>query len=416
MNLRKLKRTVTRHLMMRCHDAYEQVLKAIKARGDIWMTSQGEYMRWWQSRENATLKVVVADGVCKVETSLKNAVFEKFPDEFLTSPAVPCAEANFSGEVWLTIDSALKTKDLLIEILSREGILNFRVANSGGIFLSYAQVGALLGKIETKLRTRGRLFENDIASVRQVIIDELAKRGLPLVRIWYHPSVDGRIVKAVFSPRYDVDRAITNLSRIRALEQKYGATSTLYLRAFCPFYDDDAIKALASADWCSEIGLHGEFMRNARQYGDESLAAKAEKEYLERLIGRPIMGVCMHGGELTLNVSVNTLTAIDSAGFLYDTTSGMGFYLPSRPMVHGQLGRAYRLNHGFSDIKAPAGPNYARDFYEQVMEKMEEVYEQHGIFVLMLHPVYFGFFSYLCHPKNFTKLAKFFWNYRTKDI
>jgi len=42
-------------------------------------------------------------------------------------------------------------------------------------------------------------------------------------------------------------------------------------------------------------------------------------------------------------------------------------------------------------IKVPPGRNYPRDFYKMTMEKMDRVYEQNGIFVLLLHPEYFGF-------------------------
>jgi hypothetical protein len=412
MRLGQMKRAVFRHLMMRNYAAYEQVLKAIRARGDIWMTSQGEYILWWHKREKATLRVVVADGMCTVDSSLEDVVFEKFPGEFLGAPAVPCEKAGFSGEVWLAIDNTLEKKNLLIELLRREGILNFRVAKEGEFLLSHEDLGELLEEIDTKLHKRGRLFEADIAAVRQVVIGKLAERGLPLLRIWYHPRINGTIVKAVFSPRHDVDRAITNVARIRRLEQKYGVTSTIYLRAFCPFYSDGDIRVLASSGQCTEIGLHGEFIRNSRRYGDESSAARAEKEHLERLIGRPVIGLCMHGGELTPDyTSEDTPEAVERAGFLYDTTSGMmDYYLPLRPTVSGRLGSVYQLYHALGDVRVPPAHNYARDFYEKVMEKMGKVYKQNGVFVLILHPVYFGFFAYLFHPKNFARLARFFWN------
>ena len=393
---------------------YEQVLKVIKARGDIWTTSQGEYMRWWQMRARAGLRVVVADGRCVVESPLENAVFEKFRAEFLETPVVPCKDARFSGEVWLTIDDTLEKKYLLTEILRREGILNFCVAKAGEFLLTQNDLGALLETIDVKLRQRGRLFEEDIAAVRQVVVDKLAKRGLPLLRMWYHPRIDGAIMKAVFSPRYDVDRAITNVARIRRLEQRYGVRSTVYLRAFCPFYSERDIKALASSEAHTELGLHGEFVRNARRYGDEFSAARAEKEHLERLIGRPVLGLCLHGGERASNYSENTQAAVESAGFLYDTTSRMGYYFPYRPVLNGRLGRAYRLNHAFGDIKVIPGHNYEREFYSRVLKKMDEIYAQNGVFVLTLHPIYFGFFSYLSHPKNLTRLIRFFLHLRRR--
>lgn len=415
MKLKQMKRTVLRHLMMENYKAYEQVLKHIRARGDIWMISQGEYMAWWQRREKATLRIIVSDGMCKVESSLENAVFERFPGEFMSSGVMQCEEARFSGEVWLTVDSTLEKRELLIEVLRREGILNFTVAKEGEFLLSHEEMEALLEEIDTKLHERGRLFEADIAALRQVVVDKLSERGLPLLRIWYHPRIDGTIVKAVFSPRYDVDRAITNMARIRELEQKYGVTSTLYLRASCPFYSDRDIKTLASSAWCTEIGLHGEFVRHSQRYGDESSAAKAEKKHLERLVGRPVIGLCMHGGELTSNVSEDTLDAVERAGFLYDTTSGMHYYFPARPAVNGRMRNVYQLNHTFGDIRVSPGRHYARDFHEEVIEEMDEVYEKNGVFVLLLHPIYFDFFSYFFHPKNFAGLVRFLWNGFKRD-
>lgn len=407
-----MKGAVLRHLMMKNYAAYEQVLKTVTAKRDIWTTSQGEYILWWQKRECATLRVVVENGLCKVTSSLQDAVFEEFSGGFLSEPVVACKEADFSGEIWLTIDSTLQKKALLMELLKREGILNFKVAKEGEFLLSQKELGSLLESIDNKLHTRKRLFESDIAAVRQVIINVLAKRGVPLIRIWYHPRVNGTLVKAVFSPRHDVDRAITNVARIRKLEQKYGVMSTLYLRAFCPFYSDRDIKALVSAAWCTEIGLHGEFVRNSRRYGDEFAAARAEKEYLEQLVGRPIMGLCMHGGEQTNNVSENTLDAAEEAGFLYDTTRGVAYYLPDRTALNGRQRGIYRLQHAFGDRKVPPIRDYKREFYNKVMAKMDEVYKQNGVFVLTLHPEYFGLFSYLSRPRNSARLVRALFNMR----
>ena len=50
---------IARHLLMSNYASYEQILKAIKARGDIWTVSQGEYVHWWQERACASMKVTV---------------------------------------------------------------------------------------------------------------------------------------------------------------------------------------------------------------------------------------------------------------------------------------------------------------------------------------------------------------------
>jgi hypothetical protein len=432
-----------RNLVARQSRTFERILKHIKARGDIWTVSQGEYISWWMKRENASLKITVFEGRFQVYTSLENAVIEKFPGKFLDSPNVPCKNTKYFGEVWITVDNTLEKKELLIELLKREGIFNFRIAGEGEFMLSREDVGALLDEIEVGLIEHRALYENNVRAIRQIVIDKLAERNLPLLRIWYHPRLnDGTVIQAVFSPRYDVDRAITNLAGIRALENKYDVSSTQYLRIFCPFYTDSAIKELVARPWCSEIALHGEFVTHARKFGDEYKAAVAGKVYLEKLTGRSVLGVAMHGGELSHNQSNETNSVIQEAKFLYYTASmaKKRYYFPFKRILNEQISKFYvipcvlsdfglfpfkntrkvvngkvRRSHSFLDtlkqIKDTSFRNYNQLFYKKTIAKMDEVYLQNGIFVILLHPGYFGFFSYLSHPKNWPPLFKFLVNY-----
>lgn len=410
--LSQIARIVRRHLTMQTLEPYEQVLKYVSARGGIWTASQGEYMSWWRKRENATLKIVVSDGVCQAHTSLENGVIEKWPGEFLSSSAVPCPETKLSGEVWITIDSTLEKKDLLIEILRREGILNFRVAAEGEFMLSRQEMAPVLEQIHPAFHEwQGQFLADHVRAVRQIVARKLAAKRLPLLRIWYHPRVNGIIPRAVFSPRHDVDRAITNLAYVRGLEVRYGASSTLYVRAFGLFYGDKEIKEVTASPWCPEIALHGEFATNARQYGDEFKAACAEKAHLEELVGHPVIGVSMHGGELTNNRSENTADVIQKAQFLYDTTPASQDCFPYRPLVREQLSNSYCLVHNLGDISITANREYRREFYEQVIAKMDEIYAQNGVFVLMLHPIYFGFWAYLSQPRNWIPFVRLFLRY-----
>lgn len=430
--------------MSRNYQLYERILRHLSTQEDIWIVPQGKYISWWKERENATLRVWVSEGICHVHTSLENGVIERFPGEFLDSPTVPCEETEFSGEVWITLNNDLEKKDLLIEILKREGILNLRIADEGEFMLSQGDMGPVFEGIDGKLR-RVKSFEARVRAIRQVVIDKLAVRGLPLVRIWYHPRVDGTVMQAVFSPRFDVDRAITNLPRIRALEREYNVSSTLYIRVSCPFYTGRAIQELASMPGCPEIALHGEFVSHARKYGDEFRAAGAEKAHLEKLIGRPVLGVAMHGGELAYNKSESTDDAIQEAGFFYDTTQWVHYYFPFKEIVNGQFSRFYSLPHSFSDfsllpfkftrkvvngqvqksyslvhvlrtINTPDVWDYKRVAYEKAIAKMNEVREQNGIFVITLHPTYFGFFSYLSRPRNWIGLARFLLSYFKRSV
>ncbi|HEX9923115.1 MAG TPA: hypothetical protein VGD99_10665 [Anaerolineae bacterium] len=390
---------------------YERILKHFKERGDIWMVSQGEFFSWWLARAEATLTITVQDGVCQLATSLEQAAIEQVPGQFLDSLTAPCPDTDFSGELWITIDCNIDEKELLTEILKREGILNYRFAAEGDFMLSKADMTPLLEEIKAKLGQRGRLFEEDVVTIKQLIIDKLAARKLPLFRIWYYPRTNGVVNRAVFSPRYDVDRGITVLGRIRRLEEKYGVTSTLYIRAFCPFYTDQTVKELVSKPWCPEIALHGEFTTNARQFGSEANAAAAEKQHLEQLIGRPILGVCMHGGELSNNTNGHTANIIENVGLLYDTTQSMHYYFPFRRLIDGRLTNSYCLVHATGDIHVPANRAFERLFFEETVATMNEIYAQNGVFVVMFHPVYFGFFRYLAHPKNWGPFVKFFRHY-----
>ena len=185
MEFKRIVPSIVKHVMMRNYRPYEKILRDIRGRGDVWMVSQGAYMAWWLKRENATLKVAVSNGTCRVHTSLENAVIEMFPGKFLDSATVPIEGSGFSGEVWLTIDSSLERKELLIELLRREGILNFRIAEEGGFFLSQVEMGPVLDTVHTNLYQRGRFFEADASAVRQIVIDKLAEHNIPLLRIWY---------------------------------------------------------------------------------------------------------------------------------------------------------------------------------------------------------------------------------------
>ncbi|MCB0170646.1 MAG: hypothetical protein KDJ97_08845 [Anaerolineae bacterium] len=407
--IKRLQSSVRRHLTVNNSGPYEDILRDVTARDDIWLTSQGDFIDWWVKREHAPLSIVVADGECHLSTPLDHAVIQKYPDQFVEGPNFPCPEATYSGVVWITIHSEIPQKAWLVEFLKREGILNYRIANEGDFIIRPDDVADLLANIEAKQqqRRRPRPFEEDVAALRQIVIDKLARHRLPLFRIWYHPRVNGWVPKAVFSPRYDVDRAITNLGQIRALEKRYGVASTFYIRSFCPFYVDQTVSELASQEWCSEIALHGEFVTNAKKYGSELNAAQAEKAHLEQIAQRAVTGVCMHGGELTRNKSHYTARIVQDAEFLYDTTMTFAYYFPFREIVDGQPSRSYTLCHAVSDIAIPADHHYGRTLYAQAVAKMDEIYRQNGVFILMQHPVYFDFLHYSVQPKNWGSLIKF---------
>jgi hypothetical protein len=414
--LQRVQPAARRHLLGRNSIPYERILQDVRAMEDLWVTTQGEYMQWWSEREALSFSVQSSQGECHVRASLPRAVIEHFPGRFLDSETVATPQATFMGECVITVDSGMKYKESLIEILRREGILNYQISDKGDFFLSREELDPLLEQATAKMESRlGQFEKDDVNAVREIVIQKLAAHNLPLLRVWYHPRVKGFIPKAVFSPRYDVDRAITNMEKIRKIEMKYGVESTFYIRAFCPFYSDQDVADLSAMPWCPELALHGEFVTNAQSHGNELKAARAEKIHLETLANLSIRGAGMHGGELTSNRTPLTNEALSAASILYDTTPRPrpGNYLPFRLLVDGKFSNVYGLPHALSDVNIDADRHYGKVFHETTMETMREIYKANGVFVLMLHPEYFGFFNYLSKPANLRALIKFMRGYLT---
>lgn len=419
-----IKRALQRHLGANNLRPYEQVLQSVTSRGDIWATSQGEYMAWWLTRRAAPLKVWASDGQIAAETDLEGAVLNWCPDRFFPSGATTACgsyDGPFTGEVQIVVDATLQRKELLIDALQREGILN-HVVGQGGPFLLSHELDPLLEEMEDYLCQRKlRQYNQNIVQVRDAVAAMLAEQGLPLIRVWYHPQVNGRVTRAVFSPRYDVDRAITNMPKIVRLEDRYDVSSTLYIRTDQPFYGDREIAALCALCGRHEIGLHAEFATHAARYGGELAAAQAERAHLERVIGHPVIGLALHGGELTSNKSESTEETIECCGFCYDASHGpTPYYLPYRRLDRaGRFENTYHLRCHFGDIhlhtKRQKGSANG-GFYEQLMASLDEVVQHNGILVPLLHPEYFGFWEYLCRPRNLARFARFLPTYLSRVI
>lgn len=112
-----------------------------------------------------------------------------------------------------------------------------------------------------------------------------------------------------------------NFRDIIALEKKYGAQSSFFFLAASPedqnvTYNirdlDSEIGMICDAGW--EVGLHG----GHKAYCDPAIL-NAEKQRLERVLGRPVVGYRNHF--LRFRVP-ETWEYLSRAGFLYDTTFG----------------------------------------------------------------------------------------------
>jgi hypothetical protein len=408
-----LKRALYRNLKLQTFAPYERFLQAMSERDDAWIVSQGKYVLWWQKRASSDLEVTVFNGECHIITNLSEAVIENYPNDFHASPqiVIPCPDSNFDGPILLTIDPNLKQEELFKEALRREGILNFAEGSKGEFFFS-REVSPILEEMASALKqTRMENFHQCIVEMRQLIAERLAQRGIPLLRIWYHPCVDDRIVKVVISPRFDVDRAITNMPKIWGLEHKYQASSTAHLRPFCPFYSQRRIHEISKHPTCPEIALHGEFASHASRFGGLLEAARAEKKEVEEITGREVLGVSLHGGELTKHNTAEARAVIPKAGFLYNVSLWSGptpYYFPYRlQREDGTFENTYHMHRNFGDIQVPLSERYGEDFFNGAMRQVEIASEHNGILVMVLHAVYFGFWSYLVNLENLVKLLVF---------
>ncbi|HNT76264.1 MAG TPA: hypothetical protein PKH77_14715 [Anaerolineae bacterium] len=406
-----LKRVLTRSLKIQSYAPYERFLQALAKHEDVWVTALGPYLAWWRQRATSKLRIALSAGVLQAETDLPDAVMEICPGQWQAATALtlPCPESDFSGEVWIAIDPALELKHLLKEALEREGILNYVEADSGPFLLS-GEVAPTLERMARALReTHLDEYHQCILDIRQIVAERLAQHQLPLVRLWYYPCVAGKTIKTVVSARYDVDRALTNMPKIWALEHKYGASSTAHMRPFGPFYSQRTIARIARHPLCAEVAVHGEFVAHAPLFGGVPEAAAAERRQLAELTGREVSGMSLHGGELIENNTPEALRAAVTAGFSYDVSMPpASYYFPYRlESQPGTLEDVYRVRFGFGDIMVRDYEHYGEVFYRDLMRVFETIHDHHGVFIVLLHPIYFGLGSYLLNGGNLLRLLRF---------
>lgn len=107
-----------------------------------------------------------------------------------------------------------------------------------------------------------------------------------------------------------------NFRKIISLEKKYGAKSSFYIMADKSNYDAIELKneLMNIIDNSDEIGLHGGY----HTYNNLDLI-KGEKEKLEKIIGKKIIGYRNHYLKFKIP---DTWTLLQKVGFRYDATLG----------------------------------------------------------------------------------------------
>ena len=157
---------------------------------------------------------------------------------------------------------------------------------------------------------------HDYCRIRPTNLEILYEAARALRRLHFRKSLTillSRVIKKL--------NPILDLTRVMDLEEKYGAKSSFYFLALDKgnlgfSYKIDEIKEelrdITNRGW--EIGLHIGY----EAYTEKNQLRK-EKENLEKVIGRPIIGCRNHG--LVFQVPT-TWELLKEAGFKYDTTFG----------------------------------------------------------------------------------------------
>ncbi len=252
-------------------------------------------------------------------------------------------------------------------------------------------------------------YEPDLLrTFREFVTQAHHDQGLPELRLWHWPARGDRPYRMALSVRYDVDKAIVNLPAIRALEENFSLRSTWYLRPLGMFYGKSEIKQLRALNTGHELALHGEFVSTSERLGcDELEAAKHEKNCLEQLIGQEVLGVCMHGGELRSNTTSETRHIVESAGFRYDTLFRNRYYLPLYIPLDERTRGTLSIGQHFADISVPQEGNFTDHLSTEYIAHFDAASRVGGVFVPVMHPLYFGVWNYLKHPVNSMRILAF---------
>jgi hypothetical protein len=408
MNLSMIRRALLRHHHMKDMPAYREFLEHVSHRG-AWLVPQREVARWWEARQSASLRLEgVSPGRLRIRTGLEDACVQVDGEDPVPLPLETAATGEVpSGEIVLRHEP-VADPDWMQELLGHLGYRHVRAATAG----ETAQIPAAeLDPIVASLRATGlakqRFEPEDLDRLRTVLQRAHHAHGLPDMRLWTLPRSGQGAYRVAVSSRFDVDKAIVNLPRIHALEARFGLRSTVYLRPLGLFYGRREIRGYLRHAGENEIALHGEFLSTADRFGGEAAAARGEKQFLEDLVEREVEGVCMHGGELRTNTTVNTPRVVDEAGFRYETFYRNRYYLPLHVPTDGGLRSALSIGQHYADITVALSPTFSQQLRDAFLEHLDRAEQVGGVFVPVMHPLYFGVLNYLRYPVNSLRLGLF---------
>jgi hypothetical protein len=402
-----LRRVWDRHRYMQDEPAYREFLEEISGSSDIWKVPQCEIAQWWERRQSARLTI---DGkhTARVTVDIPDAVVEIDGEEL----RVPPFELDgLSAPYRLPTYSADLRTPFLSEVLGHLGYghVGPNNGNDDESTLDSSRLSAVLQTLKATAREHHRYEPEDLAVLTKLMADAHDRCHLPQLRIWSLPHSGGIPWRVSVSTRYDVDKAIVNLPAIRELEAQHGLRSTVYLRPFGMFYGQPEIEACTRALLDGvEYALHGEFVSTAEsRFGNELKAAIGEKQSLSRMCGTQVHGVCMHGGELRTNTSSRTRDAIEDAGFLYETMYRNLYFLPLHlPTEHG-VRKTISIGQHFADITVPGTSEFPDRLRDSFLEQYAAARAVGGVFVPVMHPLYFDIAHYIQRPMNLWRILAF---------
>jgi hypothetical protein len=411
MNVGMLRRAIARHRHTKDRPAYERFLNEATAHANVWKAPQREIAAWWESRQTAMLELeVTSPGTLSISCALARAAVEIDGSEIIAAPFARAIAGSIPiGRISITYRCAEPLGGFAREMLGHLGFGHLRPADDS----QTADLGAdIIDPILCKLRETALKHwaydPSDRQALRGAIAEAHHRRGMPEFRIWTLPQRDTRPYRVALSPRFDVDNAIVNMPLIHDIEARYGIRSTAYLRPMGIFYGGREIRDYKAQLGPNEIALHGEFVTTARaRFGDEMKAAAGEKARLEFYMGGDVEGVCMHGGELTYNYTEKTHTAIESAGFRYDTTYRNGYYLPLHLPDGNGVKRCLTIGQHWADLSIKPTPRFVEELCSALAERLARAEREGGVFVPVFHPLYFDIGNYLRYPENVARLAAF---------
>lgn len=421
MNFGKIQRAANRHKYMQDYPAYSDFLNYIHKFDYVWKVSQSELAEWWERRQSVKIKLeIMARGRLHVSCPLDGSVIEVDGKDLRIPPFdIPVSMELPIGTVNVTCsDEECVDKAFFDEIVGHLGYGHIEAGlRSGEATRSIKSIEPILKRLRKNAFEHWRYEQNDVGDLRKEIADVHHEKGIPELRLWTLPHITGKIQRVCVSVRYDVDKAIVNLPFIHELEEAYNLRSTVYLRPSGYFYGRSDIQNYIDDHDQHEVALHGEFVTTAENRStDEFTAAREEKILLEKYIGREVKGVCMHGGELRANYTKRTWRAIESAGFMYETLYRNKYYLPLHLPCDTGIRKTLSIGQHYADISTKADKECKRELTNNFIECFLEAYAAGGVFILVMHPIYFSIKKYIKHPKNVWRLAKFIPRYASSLI